>query len=167
MVDPNFRAALDAAGWAMADLWEAINDSALLRRPLNEPWREIHPAVRRLLYRYFYKSGEQRAAAHNEARTFVKIWADQQTGAEQVVGLVECLWHEAIVLGLRRSADIEQRLTESARGLFGALRESSAYTPSELHAFAVERMKNDEELQEAISIVDGLFDRLMESVARS
>ena len=35
--------------------------------------------------------------AHREARGFVEVWADGQSGKEQVIGLVECLWHEAAV----------------------------------------------------------------------
>ena len=165
-IDPDFRSALGAAGWSMADLWAAINETALLRRPLNEPWQEISAAIRRLLYRYFYRSDEQRAEAHTEARRFVEIWADKQAGTEQVVGLVECLWHEAIVLGLRRPAEMEQSLTESARALSGGLEPSPAFTLSELRAFATQRMRNDEELQEAVGGVGGLFSRLVEVVAR-
>jgi hypothetical protein len=164
--DPGFRTALDAAGWTITDLWEAIGGTALLRRPLTEPWQEIHAAIRRLLYRYFYKTDEHRAQANDEAREFVEIWADKQIGTEQVVCMVECVWHEAVALGLREPAEMRQRLTESAKKLSGALRESSAFTLPELRAFAVERMRNDEELQEAVGNIDGLFGRLVEIVAR-
>jgi hypothetical protein len=146
--DPGFKDALENLGWSMADLWRAISGTELLSRPLNEPWQEIHAAIRRLLYRYFYRTDEQRAEAHNEAREFVKIWAEKQVGTEQVVGLVECLWHEAIAQGLREPSEMERSLTESARELSLALRPSSAYTVEELRAYAAQRMRNDEELEE-------------------
>ena len=60
---------------------------------------------------------------------------------------------------------MERMLTESVRKLSGCLRESSAFALAELRAFAVERMINDEELQEALDSVDGLFGRLVEIVA--
>ncbi len=163
--DAELRAALAAAGWELADLWQAISRTALLRRPLNEPWKEIHGAIRRLLYRYFYRSDEERVAAHIEARKFVEIWANQQSGTEQVVGLVECLWHEAVALGLREPAGLEQHLTESARALSKGLRETSI-TVSELREYAADLMRDDSELEEAINNDGGLLGRLVETVLR-
>jgi TIR domain len=163
--DPAFRAALTDQRWSIEDLWKAISGTALLARPLNEPWQQIQAAIRRLLHRYYYHSDENRAEAHSDARKFVEVWADKQSGKEQVIGLVECLWHEAIALGLRDPAEIEQALSQSARTLCSALRASSAYTPQELRGYAAELMENDEELQEAVSKADGLFARLVEIVA--
>ena len=162
--DAGFREALSAAGWALADLSEAISDTALLRRPLNEPWKEMHAAIRRLLFRHFYRSPEQRSRAHDEARQFVEIWADKQVGTEQVVGLVECLWHEASALCLRDPAEMKPRLSESAKKLSSALRASAAFTLDELRDFAAERMKNDGELEEVVGDGDGLLSRLVEIV---
>ena len=162
--DDKFRATLTAAGWAMPDLWKAIGETALLKRPLKEPWQEIHPAIRRLLYRYFYKTEDEREQAHSEARVFVELWADGQFGTEQVIGMVECLWHEAVAVGPHRPDEMERGLTESARKLSGSLRESSAFSLPELRAFAVEQMRNDEELREAVSSVDGLFGRLVQII---
>lgn len=162
--DPAFRAALQDQQWSMEDLWAAISKTALLRRPLNEPWKQIHTAIRRLLHRHYYKSDDQRAGAHSEARKFVEVWADKQSGKEQAIGLIECLWHEAMALRLRPTAEMEQRLCESASLLSKEIRESSAYTPDELRSYAAERMQDDEEFQEAVGDVDGLFLRLVEIV---
>jgi hypothetical protein len=163
--DARFRSALAATGWDMEDLWGAISATHLLRRPLDEPWQEIHAAIRRLLYRYFYRTDEVCATAHNEARKFVEVWTEGQIGTEQALGLVECLWHEAITLRLTRSAEMGQRLTDSARKLSREIRESPAYMPPELREFAADRMRNDEELQEAVGSPE-LFDRLVEVVTR-
>jgi TIR domain len=162
--DPAFSAALEDQRWSMEDLWKAIGGTALLARPLNEPWQEIQAAIRRLLHRSYYCSDESRAEAHSEARKFVEVWADNQSGKEQVIGLVECLWHEATVLGLREPAEMEQRLSESARMLSLALRPSTAYTPDELRDYACVRMRDDEEFQDTVSNVDGLFTRLINIV---
>lgn len=164
--DDEFRATLAAAGWVLQDLWRAIGETALLRRPLNEPWQEIHAAIRRLLYRYFYRTDDERKQAHSEARLFVELWADGQVGTEQVIGMVECLWHESIAAGPPNPAEMERRLTESARKLSGSLRESSAFTLPELRTFVVERMTNDEELREAVRGVSGLFGRLIKIAER-
>ena len=163
--DPFFAAAVRAAGWSLEDLWRALSGTALLQRPLDEPWQEIHPAIRRLLYRHYYRSDEQRAGAHREARKFVQIWADKQSGEEQVTGLVEGLWHEASFLRLTRSAETASILKEYARRLSRALRPSAAYTAAELQAYAADRIKQDEEFQEAVGNIAGLAERLAEIVA--
>ncbi len=159
--DQSFADALRDAEWSIEDLWQAISGTALLRRPLDEPWQELHAAIRRLLYRYYFKSDTQRAAAHREASEFVRVWSDRQPGKEQVIGLVEALWHEAVALSLDEHARMEESLTESARKLSHALADSSAYSVSELRAYAADRMRNDEELQASLSPVNGLFDRLV------
>jgi hypothetical protein len=164
-IDPEFRAAREGQQWSMGDLWKAISGTALLARPLNEPWQEIHAAIRRLLYRHHCDSDERRIEAHSEARMFVEIWADRQSGKEQVVGLVESLWHEATVLRLQSPDDMERALSDSARKLTGGLRPSPAYSLEELRDYAAERMRNDEELEEAVSRVNGLFGRLVAIVA--
>jgi len=164
--DDEFRAALTAARWVLPDLWRAIGETALLKRPLNEPWQEIHAAIRRLLYRYFYRTESEREQAHSEARLFIELWADGQIGTEQVIGMVECLWHESVAVGSRDPAEMERRLAESARKLSSSLRESSAFTLPELRTFVVERMADDEELQAALRAVPGLFGRLVAIVER-
>jgi TIR domain len=159
--DLDFKAALDHQGWEMEDLWGAISDTALLARPLDEPWKEIHSAIRRLLHRHYYKSAEQRADAHSEARKFMEVWADRQQGKEQAIGLVECLWHEAMALRIRDATEMARQLCDSARKLSGQIGDSSAYTPEELRRYAADRMHEDAELQETVSYVTDLFGRLV------
>jgi hypothetical protein len=162
--DDSFSECLRDQRWNLEHLSKALSGTALLWKPLDEPWHAIHAAIRRLLYKHYYRSQEQRAGAHSEAGKFVEVWAGQLGGKEQVVGLVESLWHEANVLRLRQPAEMEQRLSESARALSRAL-QSPAYTVGELRDYATERIRNDEELEETVSIVDGLFTRLVEIVA--
>jgi hypothetical protein len=163
-LDTVFQSALERLQWAIEDLWKAIADTALLSRPLHEPWQTIYAAIRRLLYRYYYKTDQRRASAHLEARKFVEVWADKQAGTEQVIGLVECLWHEAAMIQLDRPARLEGELAESARKRSGALRKSTAYTMEELRAFATEQMTNDEELAATVGHIAGLLERLVDIV---
>jgi hypothetical protein len=161
--DSDFRVALESAGWELEDLWQGIKDTALLKRPLTDVWKEIHPPIRRLLYRYFYRTDEQRVAAQFEARKFVETWSDGLAGIEQAVGLVECLWHEAAALRMREPSMMEQRLTESARALSRGLRESGV-SLSELREYAGERMRSDGEFEDAVGDGDGLLGRLIAAV---
>jgi len=159
--DPGFADVVRRAGWSVEDLLQAISDTALLEQPLNEPWQELHASIRRLLYRYYFKSDEQRVAAHRDAMDFVRIWSGRQSGREQVIGLVEALWHQAVMLSLSEPAELESSLTESARKLAEELAHSASFTASELRRYAVLRMREDGELQQATSSVNGLFDRLV------
>jgi hypothetical protein len=162
--DDAFRDALKEADWQSEKLWQAITRTALLL-PLDEPWREIHPAVRRLLYRYFYPLTTARADAHRRAAKFTAYWVSQVTGQEQVTGMVETIWHEAVTLRLTSDKEMGKKLVTSARKLSDGVRESEAYSKAELRDYAVQRMMNDEELRSEVANVDGLFDRLIEVVA--
>jgi TIR domain len=151
---------LSDMGWSVERLWGAISSTALLSRPLDEPWQEVQGAIRRLLFQYFYRSDAHRAEAHARARRFAGIWSDGLTGNDQVTGLVECLWHEAAELGYKRSADAEEVLCESAVALVESLKPSAAYTTTELRRSAALRIRNNEEFQETVAHMPGLLDEL-------
>jgi transcriptional regulator with XRE-family HTH domain len=172
--DSPFRNALDDAGWKLENLWPRMADMALLYRPLTEPWLEIHPAIRRLLFRYF--APYERADRHEEAREFTREWADLLTGREQVTGLVESIWHEAARLNLSHLSEHEEELVTYARSLSRKIRPSTYLNavPSDdvsqrielqdLRDYAAQRMENDEELQREVADVRGLFERLVDAV---
>jgi hypothetical protein len=150
--------------WSVERLWGAISSTTLLSRPLDEPWQEVQGAIRRLLFRYFYQSDDRRATAHARARRFAGIWSDGLTGNDQITGLVECLWHEAAELGYTRAAGAEEVLCESAAALVESLKPSTAYTGAELRRSAALRMRNNEEFQETVAHVPGLFEKLVRIV---
>lgn len=161
--DPGFRDAVAARGWNAEDVWLAVSGTALLAR-LRELWKVVQPAIRRLLYRYHYPSDEACATVHSEARKIVEVWASQQTGKEQVAFLVECLWHEAMALRRGPASELEQRLLASAGSLSSHFRGSAAYDQDDLRIYAADQIGDDAELQHAVSLVPGLFDRLIEIV---
>jgi TIR domain/AAA domain len=163
--DSQFSSALANTNWSVEDLWRAISGTALLTRPLNEPWQEIYKAIRKLFYRYYYRSGGERAAAHREAGDFVAAWAAGLDGKEQVIGLVECLWHQAAALRLTDPGAMPAELASSAARLSQGLRPSTAYTVAELRDYAIERMSIDDEFQDTVNNVSGLFSRLVQLVA--
>jgi hypothetical protein len=152
--------AMEQAGWELEGLWDAISGTALLSRPLNEPWQALDGTVRRLLYRYFYVSGSDKITSQRRAREYLQEWVSGQTGPEQVVGVIECLWHEAEMLRLMSPGDMESTLCQSARDMFGSLRPSQIFSETELRSFGVRRIREDEELAATLSIKDGLLDKL-------
>jgi transcriptional regulator with XRE-family HTH domain len=166
--DPSFKEALERADWSEDDLWQAIADTALLYRPLDEPWREFHPAVRRLLFRFFYPPG-QRAEAHARAREFTRDWASQLTGKERAIGMVESIWHEAVRLRLDKIPTMGADLTGFVRNLAQEVSSSPpqpslSYSDTELLDYAVQRMLNDAELQHEVAGEEDLLNTLVQVV---
>jgi transcriptional regulator with XRE-family HTH domain len=157
-----FQDMLTDADWKLDDLWQAIADITLLYRPLDEPWQELHPAARRLLFRNYYRAGE-RAEAHRKARDFSSEWAAGLTGKEQIVGMVEAIWHEAARVSSDGIGTRGDDLTSFARKLSLDIRPSS-YGAAELREYAAERIRNDGELQLKVAGAEGLFEQLVAAV---
>lgn len=169
--DPDLTDTLGRLGWTVTDLWQAITGTALLVRPPSGPWQRIHPAVRRLLYRYFYQSDGGTPGAppadvetQREAGRFIRFWTQNQVGPQQVVGLVETLWHDANALVAGGPGQETGGLLASARQLSEDLRPSPALSLEELRDYAVGLMQGDIEFQRAIGHIPGLFDQLVEIV---
>ena len=168
--DPTLRDAVKEADWSPDELWQAIADMALLRRPLDEPWQEIHPAIRRLLYRCFY-TPDERVDAHVRARDFTETWAHQLTGKEHAIGMVESIWHEAVRLRLSSLETMGEDLPRFARKLSLDVSPSPSpspslpsYTDTELRDYAAQRVENDDELQREVADIGGLFEKLAQIV---
>jgi hypothetical protein len=162
--NPSLKESLGNIGWSIENLWTALDRTPLLSQPLDEPWHEIYPAIRRLLFRFYYRSAEERFEAHRQARSFVEVWSAQQDGREQIVGLVECLWHEASMLLLDEPEVLRDKLSASARRLSQMLKPSAAYTASELREEAAEWVTKDKELQETGNRVPGLLEQLLDII---
>jgi transcriptional regulator with XRE-family HTH domain len=132
------------------NLWSALTHTALLTRPLDEPWQAFHPAVRRLLFTYFYKADEERARAHEEASEFMAEWIAKVPGTDQVTGLIEGLWHYAEMLRFRHADRSDEQLRDRVRELREAIRPAEIYSVDELRSYAADLIMSDTELQESI-----------------
>lgn len=162
--DPDFHAALALAGWSLDDLWKAVSRTALLKRPLEEPWQMIEPSIRRLLYRYYYDSDDGRCVAHATARRFYEGWTDKNAGKEQGVVLVECLWHEASRMVVDQRATIRLELPGVAAELAANFVNSPIYESVEFSEFVAQRLQEDEEFQLVLHEFDGLFADVFDAV---
>ena len=162
-LDPAFQAAREEANWKLEDLWQAIAGMALLRQPLDEPWQELHPVVRRLLYRHFYPVSD-RAAAQLRARDFSTKWAKGLTGREQIVGIVEAIWHETARLRSEGAATVgDGILTDFARKRSLEI-EPFPYSQAELRDYAAERIRNDDELRREVAGSEDVFEKLVATI---
>jgi hypothetical protein len=158
--DAGFAGALVNPAWKGL-LWRYLAKSTLLVQPLNEPWQQMQPAIRRLLFRYFNKTDEQRVDAHVQARNFADIW---KAGNEPVIHLVECLWHEAAILRLSGDPDMEEKLCNSAREYAGSLPTNPLIEDADLREFAATMIRDDKEFGETVDNISGLLMKLAQIV---
>jgi hypothetical protein len=165
--DGDLQPFLDIMGWKVEKLLTAVGGTDLLDRPQRQAWDSIYAPIRRLLCRSWYPSDANLAHAHFAAGQFIRSWGSKQTGSDQALALVECLWHESQLLWLNRAANREQTLIELAKQMSGGLVESPGWTPDELRRYAVNRMDEDEELVEAVGRIGVSIDDLMEAVGAS
>lgn len=160
---------LGSVGWSLDDLWDALTRSALLGHPQKETWQVVQPAIRKLLFRYFYETDELRAGAQLEALRFDRPWSQGLIGSDQVAGLAECIWHEASALRIIDPGKFESSLLESATELISTLRPAEeseeVYSVDELrHQLAV-KLRNDADLAGLLSGAVGVHDKLIRVVA--
>jgi hypothetical protein len=166
--DSNYQAALAEARWSRTDLWDALGQTSLCDQPVAELWQVIEPSIRRLLYRYYNQANWDRAAAHVAARKFYLGWTATRTaGREQQVVLVECLWHEASRMVIEQPDDVARLLPQVAANLALEFANSPIFEPLELSSFVVGRLGNDEEFQMLLQSYEGVFDEIINSVART
>ena len=156
---------LDSVGWSLDDLWNALTRSALLAHPQKETWQVVQPAIRKLLFRYFYETDELRAEAQLEALGFDQTWSQGLIGSDQVAGLAECIWHKASALRIIDPGELESRLLESATELISSLRPAEDSSVDELRHLLAEKLRNDADLEGLLSGAVGVRDRLIRVIA--
>jgi hypothetical protein len=166
--DKDLKAAWEGLRWTISKLWQAIGDTYLME-PIEEPWRKIYPAIRRLLFRYHYATTDARAGAHQIAGKFYQGWWNNvPAGMEQGVVVVERLWHQAEYLRLSGTPDAAQALVQFTEDLFESVIPPYGYSKEELLDFIEEQVHNDEELQETLGDIDGvLFEQLLQIVEQA
>jgi hypothetical protein len=162
--DPEFQEALNASGKDLDGLWTELSQTALLKLPSDDIWRVIHPPIRRLLYRYYYRTDDERIEAHSAAREFYEAWTERDAGMEQPVMLVECLWHEVTLRAVRGDRDIPGVLPDIAATLAGEFAKSPMYGQVEFTDYVRRRLTKDEEFQSMLQEHEGLFEEVVESV---
>lgn len=156
------RSSVASAGWNMEDLWGALNKTSLLE-PRNSLWRVISPPIRRVLYRYYYRTHVVQLAAHQQAKQCYQRWTVNEAGTEQVEMMKECLWHE-LCQQLLQPSPVRQALPEAAGRLAREFLNSTHYTPGEFVAGVQNLLIEDDEFQLALQDHDGLFQEVLTAI---
>jgi hypothetical protein len=161
--DAPLRESLADRGWSTTDLWAAIGHISLLSLPLDELWYSVHPPIRRLLFRFFHRTDDERIAVHRTAYAFTEQWMSSLTGSDLVSGTVERLWHLSALHRLEESEDYSDRLLTNAVSYRESLRTSPGFDEDALRFALANRIRNDREIQDNLRDVPHLFERLVEA----
>ncbi|KDN19893.1 hypothetical protein DV20_22600 [Amycolatopsis rifamycinica] len=160
-----FQRLLETAGWNQVDLWQAIGQTALQNREVQEPWHVLHRPIRRLLYRYYYPDADSRRSSHEQAREFYAKWAARGAGWELGPILVESLWHETAKLLHTSPGTVPEDLPRTAVRLVDEFRRPEILEPSEYCDYVTERLTADREFEMLLRDFDGLFPRVVAAIA--
>lgn len=161
--DDALREKVTAAGWNMRDLWTALNSTSLLE-PRTSLWRVINPPIRRVLYRYYYRTEAERIAAHEEAKWCYQRWTVNEAGTEQVAMMQECLWHELSRQLLHQPAQLREALPEAAGQLAKDFLNSDHYDPREFVECVHDLLIEDDEFERALQDHAGLFQEVLTAI---
>lgn len=162
--DPELRSALDQARWKREELWEALGRTALLQQSSQELWNVISRPIRRLLYRLYYPTKEDKVRANTTARQFHERWAERDAGKEQSAVLIECLWHEAARMMAVNGATAPGALPAVAAEIANEFVKSPMYEPIEVSNYIDRRLREDDELRQLLRGSDELFEQIRSSV---
>jgi hypothetical protein len=155
----------ETMGWDVEKLISALSSTDLNERPQKEIWEVIYAPIRRLLCRYWYPSDESLADAHSAAGQFVRARCDTVTGLDRTAYFVECLWHKSQLLILNRAVDAQEDLKTFARDLSRDLLTASPdFSSAELRNYAASRMRDDEELTNAVRLIRVSYEELVSIV---
>jgi hypothetical protein len=152
-----------AAGWTVNELWTALNSTSLLD-PRMGLWRVINPPIRRVLYRFYYRTDDERITAHEDAKWCYRRWTVNEAGSEQVMMMKECLWHELCRQLLRRPSELRQALPEAAGQFAKEFLSSGLYDRQEFVECVHELLIEDHEFQLALHDHTGLFQEVLSAI---
>jgi len=160
--DHELQTALESAGWGLRQLLEALYETALVVPVYKQPWYEIYPPIRRLLYRYYFADASH-DVVQRLAQQYYQSGPEKPAGTERSFMLIEYIWHEVV----RRSAGTDGELDDLPEFAATATDEfvrHSMYSAHELDQFASRLLEDDLELELALSEHPGLFDQLRDSI---
>lgn len=146
-------------------MFDTVRATALFGPVSENPWDEIYRPLRRLLYRYYYPTPEQRRSAEEDALRYYRGWAKRSAEAEQPVILAECIWHEAARLSTGVPNETIESLVPFASALaVELLLDVSRYGAQQLALFAERRLDDDEELVALLRPHPQLFENVVTAV---
>lgn len=149
--------------WGTNDLHAALKRTYITEPVPNDLWTVFYPAIRRLLFRYYYDTPAKQAEAHQQASDFYQSRWREWDGTDRAIVLLEHFWHQVEYLRLSAQPGLSQTIQQFAGALFAEGRISGLYTPEEIAEIIATRMAEDEEFQSALHQI---APRLSEQISR-
>jgi len=159
---PELASKLNDLEWTTINLHEALKCTYLMEPLANDLWTVFYPAVRRLLFRYYYLTFEQQAQVHQQAVQFYKDRWQEWIGTDRAIVILEHLWHQIESQHLQDGGNLAN-ITKLAKTTIDIESKSERYSSYEIAAMVKARMLEDIEFQTVTQQIDiGLFDRLLD-----
>jgi hypothetical protein len=151
-------------GWGRDDLSDELLNTNLVESISKSVFFRIYPAIRRLLFRYRYRTTQKQSEAHKRAADFLSASGTSSnfTGSDKSMVLVECLWHYSEYLRLTRKNNLSNTLEHYAKTLFQDRHGVNNNSNPEVARVVAEGLLQDYEFQESIDKT--AFDRVMQIV---
>jgi hypothetical protein len=163
--DTSMRRSLDALGWTVNELWEAIRETHLTA-PKPELWREVYRPIRRLLFRYTFPSISEQRKVHQSAAEFYTTWWKEDLSLDiQSVLALEYLWHCTEDLRLSNLPNVAGELIRMTKELLILISPSDRFGEDIILGYLEDRLNEDVELQDSlVKIKKNLANTLIELI---
>ena len=141
-------------GWKTNDVHNALKRTYITQPVPNDLWTVFYPAVRRLLFRYYYEAPDKQANAHQRASFFYKERWREWEGTDKAIVLLEHLWHFIEYQRLSKEVKLKENILKFAEDIFKSGLKSDLYSPQELANIIENRMSGDREFQNTVHRID-------------
>jgi hypothetical protein len=160
--DNNFKDDLDAIGWSVDALWNAVRDTHLIE-PKDVHWREVYRPIRRLLFQYQFPNPPipsepnlLAAEAHRKAAKFYDNWWNDESLSYPPKSMLvwEYIWHYAECFRLSQQSDGAKNLIKLTEELFKRVRRDHHIGVDDLFEYLEDRINGDDELHHTLTMID-------------
>ncbi len=150
-------------GWETSNLHNALKRTYITEPVPNDLWTVFYPAIRRLLFRYFYETLPEQATAHHKASLFYQNRWHEWDGTDKAIVLLENLWHQIEYQRLSAADELVAGILQFTKSVFESGLKSNLYSPQELAEIIKTRISEDEEFQNtAHQITPQLSNKLLD-----
>lgn len=152
--DENLANNLRQLSWETGDLQNALKRTYITEPVPNDLWTVFYPAIRRLLFRYFYGDLVAQTEVQERACLFYQDRWREWDGTDRAIVLLEHLWHQMEYQRLSAKPNLPHNIKMFADALFKAGKVSALYSPQEIAEIIKTRMSGDEEFQNTAHQID-------------
>lgn len=148
--NPDLQAKLEKLKWGPNDLHAALKNTYITEIISNDLWTVFYPAVRRLLFQYFYTNPSNQSKNHKKSTDFYQNHWEEWDGTDRAIVVLEYLWHEIEFQRISKRQKLPTNIKLSTEQIFSNGIKSDLYSTHEISEMIKARMDADEEFQNTL-----------------